>query len=273
MPPCPTLRRRAAVSGVSLSPSHLSRPLAKLGLRLKKSLIAVERDEAARTAWGTAMADVNPAMPVFLDETSTPATLTPLRARAARGQRAHGPIPRRRREAISWLATLTVHGLDDSLLVQGAVDRLVFESFVERVLVPTLCPGQFVNLDHRSVHRSATARARIEAAGYHLAFLPSYSPDMNPIKQAFAKFKQALRRVGARSFETAVTMALPIIIAADAQAYFADAGLPSGDASQARRSRERTSCASRWSDASDLRHASPRVRLQGNTPRAEGGQS
>jgi hypothetical protein len=118
------------------------------------------------------MAGVDPARLVFLDATSTPTTLTPVRARAARGQRAHGRIPRGRREAISWLATLTTSGLGESRLVRGAVDRLVFEAFVERVLVPTLRPGQIVILDNLSVHKSATARACIAAAGCHLVFLP-----------------------------------------------------------------------------------------------------
>jgi transposase len=175
------------------------------------------------------MAGVNPARLVFLDETSTPTTLTPLRARAERGQRAHGRIPRGRREAISWLATLTATGLGESLLVRGAVDRLVFEAFVDRVLVPSLRPGQIVVLDTLSVHKSATARACIEAAGCHLVFLPTSSPDLNPIEHAFAKTKQALRRVGARSFEavvSAVTMALPFITVTDAQAFFAAAGFP-----------------------------------------------
>jgi transposase len=175
------------------------------------------------------MAGVNPARLVFLDETSTPTTLTPLRARAERGQRAHGRIPRGRREAISWLATLTATGLGESLLVRGAVDRLVFEAFVGRVLAPTLRPGQIVVLDNLSVHKSATARTCIEAAGCHLVFLPTYSPDLNPIEQAFAKTKQALRRSGARSFETvvaAVTAVLSTVSVTDAQAFFADAGFP-----------------------------------------------
>lgn len=175
------------------------------------------------------MAEVDPAQLVFLDETSTPTTLTPLRARAACGQRAYGRIPRGRREAISWLATLTATGLGESLLVRGAVDRLVFEAFVQRVLVPSLHPGQIVVLDNLSVHKSATARALIEAAGCQLIFLPTYSPDLNPIEPAFAKTKQTLRRLGARSFEavvSAVTMALPLITVTDAQAFFAAAGFP-----------------------------------------------
>jgi transposase len=194
-----------------------------------KRLIAAARDEVARAAWRAAMADVNPAQLIFLDETSTPTTLTPLRARVARGQRAHGRIPRGRREAIAWLATLTTQGLGESLLVRGAVDRRVVETFGERVLVPTLRPGHLVVLDTRSVHKSATVRACLEAAGCQLVCLPTDSPDLNPIAQAFANIKQALRRVGARSFETVVTavaMALPIITTADAQAFYADVGFP-----------------------------------------------
>jgi hypothetical protein len=92
------------------------------------------------------MVGIDPSRLVFLDETSTPTTLTLLRARAPRGQRAVGRVPRGRREAITWLATLTTQGIGESLLVRGAVDRPVFEAFVERVLVPALRPGQIVVL-------------------------------------------------------------------------------------------------------------------------------
>jgi transposase len=111
--------------------------------------------------------------------------------------------------------------------VRGAVDRPVFETFVARVLVPSLRPGQIVVLDNLSVHKSARARILIEDAGCHLVFLPTYSPDLNPIEQAFAKTKQALRRIGARSWESVVTAVgetLRTITAADARAFFADAG-------------------------------------------------
>ena len=112
--------RLAAVTDVSLQPlASQSTPSQTRPAAQKKSRIAVERDEAARAAWRAAMAGVDPARLVFLDETSTPTTLTPLRARAARGQRAYGRIPRGRREAISWLATLTPTGLGESLLSAG----------------------------------------------------------------------------------------------------------------------------------------------------------
>jgi transposase len=182
-----------------------------------------------RAAWRAGIAGVDPARFVFLDETSTPLSLTPLRARAPRGQRAVGRVPHGKRPHISWLATLTPDGIGESLVVPGAVDRFVFDAFIERALVPSLRPGQVVLLDNLSVHKSAAARARIEAAGAHLVFLPTYSPDMNPIEQAFAKVKQALCRTGARSWETvvaAIGQALLTVTPADARAFFTDAGFP-----------------------------------------------
>ena len=113
--------------------------------------------------------------------------------------------------------------------MRGAVDRLIFEAFVGRGLVPTLRPGQIVILDNLSVHKSANARALIEAAGCRLVCLPTYAPDFNPIAHAFVKTKQHVRRVGARSWESvtaAVGTALGTMTAADARAFFADAGFP-----------------------------------------------
>jgi transposase len=175
------------------------------------------------------MAAVDPADLVFLDETSTPITLTPLRARAPRGQRAVGRVPRRKRPHISWLATLTPTGIGESVVVSGAVDRLAFDAFVAQALVPSLRPGQLVVLDNLAVHEGATARKLVEAAGCRLVFLPTYSPDFNPIEQAFAKTKQALRRAEARSWDAvvaAIGRALATVTEADARAFFADAGFP-----------------------------------------------
>lgn len=176
------------------------------------------------------MAAIDPDALVFLDETSTPITLTPRRARAPRGQRAVGRVPRGKRPHIAWLATLTTTGLGESLVVDGPVDGRVFDAFVTRVLLPSLRPGQIVVLDNLNVHKSVQVRQRIEAAGCHLVFLPSYSPDFNPIEQAFAKVKQALRRREARSWAAVVAAIgdlLDTITAADARAFFTNAGFPS----------------------------------------------
>ena len=195
----------------------------------KKSLIARERDEAERAAFRGALAGLDPAGFVFLDETSTPATLTPLRARAPRGARAVGRVPRGRREHVTLIAALTPAGLAAPVLLPGALDGPAFAAWVEQELVPALRPGQTVLLDNLSVHKNARARRLIEAAGCALRPLPRYSPDLNPIEHAFAKLKGALRRAEARSFDALVAAAKPAIeavTAADARGFCAHCGYP-----------------------------------------------
>ena len=175
------------------------------------------------------MAGADPADLVFLDETAAPNTLTPLSARAPRGQRAVGRVPRGRREHASWLATLTVEGIGESVVVPGAVDRAAFDAFVEQRLAPSLRRGQVVLRDNPSVHKSAAARDLVEAAGCRLVFLPTYAPDFNPIEQAFAKCKAAVRRAEPRTFAAvveAVGEALAAVTPEDAAAFFSAAGYP-----------------------------------------------
>lgn len=164
---------------------------------------------------------------MFLDETSTPITLTPLRGRSPRGQRVTGTVPRRRWQAVTLLATLTPTGLGPSLQLEGAIDRPSFDQFVTDVLVPQLRPGQTVILDNLSVHKSVAAEAALAAAGCRLLPLPAYSPDLNPIEQAFSKLKAALRRASARTVTAvmdATQQAYPQITAADAAAFYREAG-------------------------------------------------
>ena len=215
---------RARQPGDDVAGAGPARPAAQ-----KKTLIARERDEAERAAWRAGLAGLDPADFVFLDETSTPTTLTPTRARAPRGERAVGRVPRGRREQVTLIAALTPGGLEAPVLLPGALDRLAFDAWVEQALVPCLRPGQTVLLDNLSVHRSARARDLVEAAGCRLIPLPRYSPDLNPIEPAFAKLKGALRRAEARSFEELVAAAGPALDAvtpADAGGFFAAAGYP-----------------------------------------------
>jgi transposase len=169
------------------------------------------------------MAVLDPGRLIFLDETSTPTRLTPLRGRSPRGERVVGRVPRGRWEAVTLVATLTPTGFGPGLQLEGALDRDAFETFVTEGLVPTLRPGDVVVLDNLSVHKSAVARHAVEAVGARLVFLPAYSPDFNPIEQAFAKLKQGLRAVGARTTETvmAATRDLyPRITASDARGFY-----------------------------------------------------
>jgi transposase len=195
----------------------------------KKSLIASERDDAARLAWRAETADLVPGDLLFLDETSTHTAFTRLRSRAPRGQRAFGRAPRNHGPNVTLLAVLGPVGIVTSVAIPGAATRPVFDAFVADFLLPALRPGQTVVLDHRSVHKSGRAQELVAAAGCRLLFLPPYSPDFNPIEPVFAKVKTALRAAAARSPDdllAATKAALDAVTAADAAGCYADCGYP-----------------------------------------------
>jgi transposase len=192
-----------------------------------KTRIARERDAAERAAWRARLGDRDPATLLFLDETSTPLTLTRRRARAPKGDRAIGVVPARRWEAVTLVATLTLDGLGPAVQLPGALDRLAFDSFIREFLVPALHPGQTVLWDNLNVHQSATARTLIEAAGCEVLPLPRYSPDFNPIELAFSKLKSGLRRAEARTFDAVVEATGTVFhtfTRADCRGYFAACG-------------------------------------------------
>ena len=113
------------------------------------------------------------------------------------------------------------------MIMQGAADRLAFQAYVEQVLIPTLRPGQLVILDNLSVHKQPALARAIQAVGCEVLFLPTYSPDFNPIKQAFAKIKHLLRHAQARTTDTlieALTQAIAHVTPADAQGFFRGCG-------------------------------------------------
>jgi transposase len=195
----------------------------------KKTLSASERDEAARAAWREEAAALDPADLLFLDETSTHTAMTRRRARAPRGQRAHGAVPRNHGPNVTLLAVLGPTGVATALSIEGATTRSVFDAFVGELLVPVLRPGQTVVLDNLAAHKSAAAQALVEAAGCQLLFLPPYSPDLNPIEPVFAKVKTALRAAAARDRDqllAATKTALDAVTAADAAGCYADCGFP-----------------------------------------------
>jgi transposase len=193
----------------------------------KRSLGAAERNQAAREQWRQAVKAVDPRRLVYVDECGTHTALTRLFARAPRGQRAYGQVPRNRGKNTTYVAALTWEGMQAPWTVEGAVDTSAFLVYVREVLGPTLQPGQIVVLDNLSVHQASSIREAILARGCELWFLPAYSPDLTPIEEAFSKLKAGLRRLGARTREglvEAIGQVLTTITAHDAHGWFTHAG-------------------------------------------------
>ena len=164
---------------------------------------------------------------MIVDECGANINLTPRYARAPRGQRAYGQVPRNTEANTTLLASLSTAGIGAAMLLVGAVNTAAFEAYVEQVLCPTLVPGKGVVMDHLSAHKSERVRTLIEARGCELWFLPAYSPDLSPIEEAFSKFKAWLRRAAARTqeaLERAMAAGLDLITPHDALAYFTHCG-------------------------------------------------
>ncbi len=195
----------------------------------KKSLVAAERDETARATWRLDASTLNSADLVFVDETSPHTALTRRRARAPRGERAVGRTPRNHGPNVTLLATLTPAGIGPAVAIPGAVDGAAFIAYAERVLAPSLRPGQVVILDNLSAHKSEGVRTAVEAVGARLLFLPPYSPDFNPIELAFAKVKERLRAAAERSpagLFAATAAAIDAVSTTDARGFYAHCGFP-----------------------------------------------
>ncbi len=164
---------------------------------------------------------------VFVDECGTHTSLAPLYGYAPRGQRLRLSVPRKRGKNTTLLSSMTLSGMGPSLAVEGASTALVFEAYVEKVLAPSLRKGQIVLMDNLSAHQPKRVRELIEQQGCELIYLPSYSPDYNPIEEAFAKIKSLLRKVAARSKEAlieAIGGALSSVTAANARGFYEHAG-------------------------------------------------
>jgi transposase len=164
---------------------------------------------------------------IFLDESGSNIALTRLYARAPRGERARGSIPRNRRKNVTLLASLSLSGIGETMIIEGSASAQVFEIYIEQVLAPSLQKGQIVIMDNLSTHKGQHVRKVIEARGCQLLFLPAYSPDFSPIEEAFSKVKAALRRAGARTHEAlqeAIGQARLPITAADASGWFKHCG-------------------------------------------------
>ncbi len=202
----------------------------------KKTLRATERDEVARAAYREQIKQLDANQIVVVDECGSNIALTPLYARAPKGKRAYGSVPRNRGKNLTLIAALSRQGMGASMMLQEAADGSAFEIYVEQILAPSLTAGQIVVMDNLSIHKGAKVQSAIEARGCQLLFLPSYSPDLSPIEEAFSKLKAFLRRVGARTHEAlqeALIEGLATITTQDAQGWFGHCGyLPAEEVSR-----------------------------------------
>ena len=194
----------------------------------KGGRVATERDEFERAAWRVMVsAIVEPERLLFVDECGTHTSLAPIYGYAPRGERLYLWVPRSRGKNTTLLSSMTIEGMGPSLTVEGSTTARVFETYVEKVLLPSLEEGQIVVMDNLSAPRPKRIRELIEQHGCELLYLPSYSPDFNPIEEAFAKIKNLLRKAAARTKEAlveAIAAALSAVSAADAQGFFEHAG-------------------------------------------------
>jgi len=182
---------------------------------------------ARRRAWFRGQPDLDPERLIFIDETGASTKMARLHGRAPRGQRLRAAIPHGHWKTTTFVGALRVRGMTAPMVLDGPMTGAWFLSYVEQVLVPTLTPGDVVILDNLPAHKSSAAREAIEAAGAKLLFLPPYSPDFNPIENAFSKLKALLRKAAARTVEelwTVIGQSLDAFTQAECVNYFAAAG-------------------------------------------------
>jgi len=200
-------------------------------LSFKKTVHASEQDRPdvarRRKQWRARQGQVEPLRLVFIDETWTKTNMAPLRGWGQRGRRLRAKVPQGRWKTMTFLAALRHDRIDAPWLVDGPINGERFQLYVEKVLVPTLAPGDIVVMDNLGSHKGWAVRHAIRSAGAKLFFLPKYSPDLNPIEQVFAKLKHLLRRAAARNFDTvcaAIGQLLDSFTPQECANYFANSG-------------------------------------------------
>ena len=154
-----------------------------------------------RQEWFDGQPDFDPQRLVFIDETWASTNMARLHGRAPKGERLRAGIPHGHWKTTTFVAGLRVGAMVAPMVLDGPINRDAFLAYVEQLLVPELSPGDIVIMDNLSSHKAPAVRHAIEAAGARLLFLPPYSPDFNPIENAFAKLKALLRKAAERTID------------------------------------------------------------------------
>jgi transposase len=193
----------------------------------KKTLGATERNEEERSAWRAEVNELPAQQMVFVDECGSTIALTPIYARAPKGERAQGRVPRNRGKNTTLIASLSLEGMGAAMILERSANGAAFELYVEQLLAPSLHAGQIVVMDNLRAHKGEGVRQATRAKGCQVLFLPGYSPDFSPIEETFSKLKSYLRRAGARTreeLEEAICQALLTVTAQDARGWFSHCG-------------------------------------------------
>ncbi|WP_183229871.1 IS630 family transposase [Agrobacterium radiobacter] len=197
----------------------------------KKSAHALEQDRPdvlkRRRAWFEGQLDLDPEKLIFIDETGLSTKMARLRGRAIRGERCRAGVPHGHWKTTTFTGALRLTGMTAPFVYDGAMNGNVFLAYVEQVLSPTLQTGDVVVMDNLPAHKAAGVRDAIERAGAKLMFLPPYSPDFNPIENAFSKLKAMLRARAERKIDAlwdAVGTLIPRFTSAECANYFRAAG-------------------------------------------------
>jgi transposase len=180
-----------------------------------------------RWAYVALLLTMDPRQLVFVDEAGTRIDMTRTHGRCPKGVRLVEAVPRNRGRITTILGALSLKGLLAHMTVQGGTSGQVFERFVQEKLLPVLQPGQVVVWDNLAAHKLRQVRQAIEAKGCRVEFLPPYSPEFNPIEEAWSKLKALLRKMAARTVETlraAIDQAVCSLSSADAQGWFSHCG-------------------------------------------------
>jgi len=182
---------------------------------------------ARRKAWFQNQLDLDPGRLIFIDETGLSTKMARLRGRAPRGERCRASVPHGHWKTTTFAAGLRQDGLVAPWLLDGAMNGEAFRVYVRHVLVPELRRGDVVIMDNLPAHKVSGVREAIEAAGATVLYFPPYSPDFNPIENAFSKLKALMRKAACRTIDTlwqAVTLALPAFKPDECQKLFTNAG-------------------------------------------------
>ncbi|WP_264598407.1 IS630 family transposase [Rhodoblastus acidophilus] len=200
------LERLAAERGVKASRSTLWTFLDRCGLTFKKKTAHASEQSRPdilkrREDWLEGQLDLDPQRLVFIDETWASTNMARTRGRAPKGERLRASIPHGHWKTTTFIGALRLTGMTAPMVLDGPINGAWFQAYVDRVLVPTLSPGDIVIMDNLGSHKRPAIRAAIEAAGAQLIYLPPYSPDFNPIENAFSKLKALLRKAAERTVE------------------------------------------------------------------------